>query len=88
MDGPEAEIDCNGKRLSQEANPTSYFDGPYNSGICLINGAKATNCIVQKFADGIDVTDGGEVVNSNLSSNQIGISAGFNRDSTLTIDNT
>ena len=88
LDGPQAEIDCNDFKLSQEANPTSYGDGPFLYGICLNNGAKARNCNVQKFYNGIYVVDGGEVVNSDLSSNQVGIQAAFEVDSTLTIENT
>ena len=88
LDGPEAEIDCNGNTLSQEATGPSYNDGPYKVGICLNNGAKARNCIVQQFFNGIRVTDGAEVVESNLRSNTSGIVARFTKDSTLTIDNT
>ena len=88
LDGPEAEIDCNGKRLSQVATGPNYLDGPYTVGICLNNRAKARNCIVQQFFNGIRVTDGGEVVNSNLSPNFSGIDAQFTKDSTLTIEDT
>jgi hypothetical protein len=49
LDGPKAEIDCNGNTLSQEATSPFYTDGPYNSGICLNNGATAINCNVQQF---------------------------------------
>ena len=88
LDGPEAEIDCDDFKLSQEATPPGYVNGRYTNGICLNNGAKARNCIVQKFRNGILVTDGGEVVNSDLSPNGDGIVAYFTKDSTVTIENT
>jgi hypothetical protein len=91
LDGPEAEIDCNDFKLSQEATPPRYdSDGPFLYGICLKNGATATNCNVQQFRDGIYVTDGAEVRNSFLTSNFSGINALFTntKDSTLTIEDT
>ena len=88
LDGPFAEINCNDNTLSQEANPPSYRDGPFLYGICLNNGAKARNCIVQQFFRGIYVVGGGEVSSSRLSSNFRGIEAQFTKDSTLTIENT
>jgi hypothetical protein len=89
LNGPEAEIDCNGNTLSQEATPqANYNDGPFLYGICLNNGATAINCNVQKFFGGIEVTDGGEVRSSFLTSNNIGIVALFTKDSTLTIEDT
>jgi hypothetical protein len=88
LDGPGAEINCQGNTLSQEANPPFYNDGPYESGICLNNGATATNCNVKKFIDGIFVTDGGEVRSSFLTSNNMGIVALFTEDGTLTIEDT
>ena len=90
LDGPDAEINCDGYMLSQEANSDAlYDDGPFFDGICLSNGAKARNCNVQQFVSGIDVTDGGEVVKSNLSFfNNIGIRALFSEDATLTIEDT
>ena len=47
----------------------------YLSGICLLNGAKATNCHVQQFVHGIDVLDAGSITNSKLTSNRAGIIA-------------
>eukprot|EP00986_Skeletonema_menzelii_P009377 scaffold4266_cov139-Skeletonema_menzelii.AAC.1 len=88
LNGPEAEIDCDDFKLSQVATPPFYNGGPYQSGICLINGAKATNCNVKKFVDGIYVTDGGEVRSSFLTSNWFGIYAVFTEDGTLTIEDT
>jgi hypothetical protein len=88
LDGPEAEINCNGNTLSQEATTPFYADGPYENGICLKNGATAINCNVQKFFDGIRVTEGGEVRSSFLTSNLRGIVAFFTKDSTLTIEDT
>ena len=91
LNGSEAEIDCNDFTLSQVATPQAkyeYEDGPYRSGICLFEGAKASNCYVQKFRNGIYVENGGEVVESNLSSNQIGMYAAFIEDATLTIEDT
>jgi hypothetical protein len=89
LNGPEAEIDCQGNTLSQEATPQAFYsDGPYESGICLNDGATATNCNVEKFVDGIFVTEGGEVRNSFLTSNWFGIAALFTKDSTLTIEDT
>ena len=88
LNGPEAEINCDDFTLSQEATPPFYFGGPYRSGICLNNGATAINCNVEQFNGGIRVTDGGEVVNSNLSPNWKGINALFTEDSTLTIEDT
>ena len=88
LDGPFAELDCNDFKLSQVTSEPDYTDGPYTNGICLYNGAKGRNCIVQKFFAGIYVTDGGEVSNSDLSPNNDGMYAYFNVDSTLTIENT
>ena len=89
LDGPQAEIDCDDNTLSQVATPPNdYGDGPFVDGICLKNGAKAKNCNVQQFQEGIFVLDGGEVVNSNLSSNYYGIFADFFKDATVTIENT
>jgi hypothetical protein len=88
LDGPGAEIDCQGNTLSQEATTPFYADGPYENGICLKNGATAINCNVQKFFDGIRVTEGGEVRSSFLTSNLRGIVAFFTKDSTLTIEDT
>ncbi len=88
LDGPDAEINCDGNTLSQVASSPFYDDGPYKYGICLNNGAKARNCISQQFRNGILVENGGEVSNSFLSSNYRGIIASFYVDSTLTIDNT
>ena len=102
LSGPFAELDCDHNTLFQEADPegrsywfldrVSYNDGPFENGICLRNGAKAINCNVQRFITGIVVTDDGEVVNSDLSSNHQGIRADFdfNADSTatVTIENT
>ena len=89
LSGPFAELDCKDKTLSQVASSKSFYnDGPFLFGICLNNGAKATNCDVQQFNAGIKVTDGGEVVNSDLSPNRIGIQASFDVDSTLTIEDT
>src|SRR5210317_825273 len=56
LDGPDAEIDCNDFTLSQVASSPLYDDGPYKYGICLNNGAKARNCIVRQFNEGIYVT--------------------------------
>ena len=50
--GPLAELNCEGNTLSQVANPPNYFDGPFYYGICLLNGAKARNCNVQRFYRG------------------------------------
>ena len=89
LDGPEAEIDCNGNTLSQVATPQEFYtDGPFGRGICLNDGATAINCTVERFDDGIRVTDGGEVRSSFLTSNNIGIFAAFTEDGTLTIENT
>ena len=88
LDGPEAEIDCQGNTLSQEATSPFYTNGPFVRGICLNNGATAINCNVQKFFDGIRVTDGAEVRNSFLTSNFNGIVAFFTKDYTLTIEDT
>ena len=95
LDGPQAELDCKDKTLSQVASSQvasspQYLDGPFSSGICLKNGAKAINCNVQRFYYGISVTDGGEVVNSNLGSNNDGIFAftDTDTDATLTIEDT
>ena len=88
LDGPEAEINCNGNTLSQEAISPGYSDGPFFYGICLNDGATATNCNVEQFNLGIRVTDGGEVVNSFLTSNFRGIYAVFTEDGTLTIEDT
>jgi hypothetical protein len=88
LDGPGAEIDCQGNTLSQVATPPFYTDGPFRYGICLNNGATATNCNVEQFIDGIYVTDGREVRSSFLTSNFSGIYAKFSRDSTLTIEDT
>ena len=86
LDGPQAEIDCKGNTLSQVAN--HYNDGPFFYGICLSNGAKARNCNVKQFYEGIDVRNGGEVVNSVLRFNLFGVLAAFSEDATLTIENT
>ena len=89
LDGPLAELNCDGYMLSQEATPPAdYGDGPFFNGICLSNGAKARNCNVQQFVTGIDVLNGGEVVKSNLTSNNDGMYADFNTNSTLTIEDT
>ena len=90
LDGPEAEIDCQGNTLSQVATPqANYADGPFVQGICLNDGATATNCNVEQFVSGIRVTDGdGEVRSSFLTSNNIGIYAVFTEDGTLTIEDT
>jgi len=91
LDGPEAEINCNGNTLSQEATTPFYNDGPYYDGICLKNGATAINCTVERFNAGIKVTDGAEVRNSFLTSIRRGIDAGFSSfdsTSTLTIEDT
>jgi hypothetical protein len=88
LNGPGAEINCNGNTISQEATPPGYINGPFVRGICLNNGATTTNCNVQQFRVGIFVTDGGEVRSSFLTSNNYGIYAKFNRDSTLTIEDT
>ena len=89
LDGPLAELNCDDYTLSQEAtSAASYRDGPFLYGLCLKNGAKARNCNVKQFFSGIYVTDGGEVVNSNLSFNFFGMFADFRRDSTVTIENT
>ena len=89
LDGPKAEIDCDDFTLSQEATPrANYRDGPFFRGICLNDGATATNCNVEKFEDGIRVSDGGEVRSSFLTSNTVGIFAFFTKDSTLTIEDT
>jgi hypothetical protein len=88
LDGPEAEIDCQGNTLSQVATSPNYL-GPFYYGICLNDGATATNCNVEQFNVGIRVTDGdGEVVNSFLTSNFRGIYAFFTEDGTLTIEDT
>ena len=89
LDGPLAEFNCKDYTLSQEATSAAdYLDGPFFNGICLFNGAKARNCNVQQFYAGIDVLDGGEVVNSKLRFNRDGVFAGFYEDSTLTIEDT
>ena len=91
LDGPQAELDCKDKTLSQVASSAAdYNDGPFLYGICLRDGAKAINCNVQQFPGGIEVVNGGEVVNSNLGSNYRGILADFNTDTdaTVTIEDT
>jgi hypothetical protein len=89
LNGPEAEIDCQGNTLSQVATPQEFYtDGPFVRGICLNDGATATNCNAEQFVSGIRVRNGGEVVNSNLISNQFGIFAVFTEDGTLTIEDT
>jgi hypothetical protein len=74
--------------LSQEATPPGYTNGPYDSGICLNNRAKARNCNVQQFNGGLNVRNGGEVVNSDIRNNYNGIFAVFIEDATLTIEDT
>jgi hypothetical protein len=88
LDGPGAEIDCQGNTLSQVATSPFYNGGPFFNGICLNNGATATNCNVEQFSGGIRVTEGGEVRSSFLTSNRLGIVAFFTKDSTLTIEDT
>jgi hypothetical protein len=88
LNGPEAEIDCNNFTLSQVASPPVYNDGPFLFGICLRDNAKVRNCNVQQFNIGIDAENGGEVVNSVLSSNYYGMYAYFDEDSTVTIEDT
>ena len=95
LDGPLAELDCNDKTLSQITSPPYYDEGPFLYGICLKNGAKARNCNVEQFGVGLDVRNDnnnsnseGEVVNCVLNSNNFGIQALFNSNSTLTIENT
>jgi hypothetical protein len=90
LDGPGAEIDCQGNTLSQVATPSGYTNGPFFFGICLNDGAVARNCNVEKFKNGIRVTEGGEVRSSFLTSNFSGIVAYFGEDSnsTLTIEDT
>ena len=87
LDGPKAEINCNDFTLSQVAS-SPYKNGQFQTGICLKNGATATNCNAQQFKIGIDVENGGQVVKSNLSSNYDGINAFFTADATVTIENT
>jgi hypothetical protein len=77
LSGPKAEINCNDFTLSQVATPPGYINGPYDSGICLINGATAINCTVERFGNGIRVRNGSTVANSNLSPNWRGIVAFF-----------
>jgi hypothetical protein len=69
LDGPGAEINCQGNTLSQVATPPGYINGPYRSGICLNDGATAINCNVEQFGNGIRVRNGSTVANSNLSPN-------------------
>jgi len=88
LNGPKAKINCNGNTLSQVAKPPNYADGPFVGGICLNDGATAKYCNVEKFNNGIRVTDGAEVRSSFLTSNNNGIVAVFTEDVTLTIEDT
>jgi hypothetical protein len=88
LSGSEAEIDCNDFTLSQVATPSNYLDGPYENGICLINGAVARNCNVEKFNAGLYVVNGGVVRSSFLTSNYNGMYAQFSKASTVTIEDT
>ena len=102
LDGPEAELDCNGYKVYQAAptansavNCDAFVNIEYDvdsikvkqecgltyiAGICLKNGAKAINCNVEQFFEGILVTDGGdgEVASSDVTSNRVGIFAASN----------
>mmetsp|Transcript_3057 Transcript_3057/g.4592 ORF Transcript_3057/g.4592 Transcript_3057/m.4592 type:complete len:411 (+) Transcript_3057:97-1329(+) len=53
LDGEDAELDCNEFMV--------HNSGAMVIGICLLNGARAKNCYVQKFLVGIYVQNGGEV---------------------------
>ncbi len=82
LDGPEAELDCNEFLLSQDESE------PYVNGICLLNGAKVTKCLVQLFNRGIRVFNGGEVSNSILTFNyDYGIEAEFTNEACCMVCN-
>ena len=53
LEGEDAVLDCNQFMIDG--------DSSVGNGICILNGASAINCHVQKFGNGIYVEDGGEV---------------------------
>eukprot|EP00985_Skeletonema_marinoi_P012167 scaffold5824_cov81-Skeletonema_marinoi.AAC.3 len=54
LEGEDAVLDCNQYMIDGD-------DSSSGRGVCLLNGASAINCYVQKFEDGIYVKNGGEV---------------------------
>mmetsp|Transcript_27281 Transcript_27281/g.39985 ORF Transcript_27281/g.39985 Transcript_27281/m.39985 type:complete len:349 (+) Transcript_27281:71-1117(+) len=53
LDGEDSELECNEFMV--------HNSGTWLYGICLLNGARAKNCYVQKFLVGTYVQNGGEV---------------------------
>lgn len=82
LDGSDAQLRCNGYNIAQA------LSAPFEAGICLSNGAKATNCNVQSFEVGISVSNGGEVMDSNLKKNDLGVLSKSEVDSTFIISDT
>lgn len=83
VDGPEAVLDCDGNMIFREGTPY-LSDG--SIGILLMNGAKAINCLVKGFTDGVYM-DGGDntLEDSILFLNQDGVQT--SGDGCMTIEN-
>ena len=85
ISGEGAELDCNNFMIRQKE-----ASGSWKYGICLINGAKAKNCHVQRFGvgsagAGIRIEDGGEIEDSEVIFNvNHGIEVRGSQDSTAT----